>query len=346
MSSTSNNSGPSAASFAKLKAFSIDFNWGPGADPHFAEPGLWADASPAEHIEWYRALGANVVQTFCVSCNGYAWYKNSFAPEQPGLKTDFLREQVRLGHAANMLVMGYFCPGANTLWGQTHPDLSYGAPALWHIPYTDAYLDYLAASISDAVGTTGIDGFMGDLIWNPDRAINGGQWLQCERDLYAQLMKEPFPGEERLTEAQELAYGRAAVDRCWGVIRDAAKRANPNCILWLCCNNLDHPHARHSRMFREVDWLMNEHPNPVTLPLARADRGPNARLLQCCCGWAEENNAAAIVDDPQYADVGFYGFAKPDYDGFPPLNPPDTAERHYKGNAVNIATLRRAYHRD
>ena len=115
----------------KLKAFSIDFNWGPGA-PHFAEPGLWADASPAAHVQWYQDLGANVIQTFCVSCNGYAWYKNGVVPEQPGLQTDFLREQVRLGHAAGMLVMGYFCPGANTLWGQRHPALIQRGPNRAH----------------------------------------------------------------------------------------------------------------------------------------------------------------------------------------------------------------------
>ena len=44
-------------------------------------------------------MGNNVIQTFCVSCNGYAWYKNGVVPEQPGLKHDFLREVVRLGHA-------------------------------------------------------------------------------------------------------------------------------------------------------------------------------------------------------------------------------------------------------
>ena len=42
-----------------------------------------------------------------------------------------------------MKVMGYFCVGANTLWGQTHPDLSYGTPSAPHIPFTDRYLDYL-----------------------------------------------------------------------------------------------------------------------------------------------------------------------------------------------------------
>ena len=73
-------------------------------------------------------MGANVIQTFCVSCNGYAWYKHGVVPEQPGLKHDFLPEVVRLGHQEGLLVLGYFCMGANTKWGQEHPQLSYGFP--------------------------------------------------------------------------------------------------------------------------------------------------------------------------------------------------------------------------
>jgi hypothetical protein len=66
------------------------------------------------------------MQTFCVSCNGYAWYKTGVVPAQPGLKHDFLTECVRLGHQEGLRVVGYFCVGANTRWGQTHPELSYG----------------------------------------------------------------------------------------------------------------------------------------------------------------------------------------------------------------------------
>ena len=68
----------------------------------------------------YKSMGANVIQTFCVSCNGYAWYKNGVVTEQPGLKFDFLPEVVKLGHKEGMLVMGYFCIAANTRWGQQY----------------------------------------------------------------------------------------------------------------------------------------------------------------------------------------------------------------------------------
>ena len=105
-----------------VRAFCIDFNWGEGGPNGFAKPGLWADASPEEHVAWYAALGCNVIQTFAVSCNGYAWYRGGPVPPQPGLKHDFLTEMVKLGHGRGMRVMGYFCVGANTLWGQTHAD--------------------------------------------------------------------------------------------------------------------------------------------------------------------------------------------------------------------------------
>ena len=87
----------------KIKSFCIDFNWHREEGPRtwfndFASPGHWADASPEEHVLWYEALGANVIQTFAVSCNGYAWYKNGVVPPQPGLKYDFLTDVVKLGH--------------------------------------------------------------------------------------------------------------------------------------------------------------------------------------------------------------------------------------------------------
>lgn len=31
----------------QIRAFCVDFNWGPGGPNAFAKPGLWADADPA-----------------------------------------------------------------------------------------------------------------------------------------------------------------------------------------------------------------------------------------------------------------------------------------------------------
>ena len=170
-----------------IKSYYIDFNWALGRRAGFAKPGTWKDADPKSHVKWYKDVGANVIQSFAVSCNGYAWYKSKLIPEQPGLKHDFLTDMVKLGHAENMKVMGYFCIGANSRWGKENPELSYGTPSSCHIPYTDAYLKYLSAAITDAVKTTGIDGFMIDWVWMPNGKSNHNKWLDAEKQLYEQL---------------------------------------------------------------------------------------------------------------------------------------------------------------
>jgi alpha-L-fucosidase len=52
------SSSPAAPSAAAnpTKAFCIDFNRGEGGPNGFARPGLWADASPEEHVAWYAVL--------------------------------------------------------------------------------------------------------------------------------------------------------------------------------------------------------------------------------------------------------------------------------------------------
>lgn len=161
-----------AAKIKDIKAYCIDFNWEkPYGRPKLARLGVFADADPGAHLAWYKMLGVNVIQTFCVSTNGYAWHKNGFVPEQPGLKHDFLPEMVKLGHAEGMLVMGYFTIGSNPRWAKLRPDLNYTADkdgkisGGYHVVYTDEYLDFLSKSISDAVRKTGIDGFMIDWVW-------------------------------------------------------------------------------------------------------------------------------------------------------------------------------------
>jgi len=112
-----------------IKSYCLDFNWA-GPKGHFAKAGTWKDADPKAHVAWHKAVGSNVIQTFCVSSNGWAWYKGGPVPEQPGLKHDFLREVVKLGHKEGMQVMGYFCIGANTRWGQENPEPPTEPPAL------------------------------------------------------------------------------------------------------------------------------------------------------------------------------------------------------------------------
>jgi hypothetical protein len=326
-----------------IKAYCLDFNW--GRRRRFARPGTWAGADPAAHVDWYKAIGANVIQTFCVSCNGYAWYKNGFVPEQPGLKHDFLPEVVRLGHREGMLVFGYFCIASNPKWAKDHPELSYGAPATYHIPYTDEYLDYLSKSVGDAVRKTGIDGFMIDWLWQPRRQSTKGKWLACEKKLYEQLMGEAFPGEDKLTKAQDLAYSRKAIDRCWKAIHKAAKAANPNCIIWVTTNHMNHPHVVNSDMYKQADWLMNESGDMKRIRAVKSMVGPHTRLITCLARW-NRADATKVVPEALKAGVGLYGFTKPrNGGGLVPLEPilsrPVTQLR---GDDRNIAVLARAYH--
>ncbi len=323
-----------------IKSYCIDFNWGHGGPNGFARPGLWADADPAKHVAWYRAMGANVIQTFAVSCNGYAWYKNGKVPEQPGLKHDFLPEMVRLGHKEGMLVMGYFCIGSNTRWGQDHPDLSYGVPSTRHIPYTDEYLDYLSSAIGEAVRMTGMDGFMIDWFYQPERK----ELKDCEKKLYEQLMGEVYPGDGKLSKEKEIEYSRKAINRAWKSIHKAAKDANPECIVWLTAFNPTHPHIVNSAMFKEVDWLMNEGGDLKRIKAIEPMIGKHTRLITCLANWNRQD-ATSVVPAALKEGVGLYGFAKPDANSLRPLESLLISPvNKLKGDDRNIAVLVRAYH--
>jgi alpha-L-fucosidase len=328
-----------------IRAFCVDFNWGSGGPNGFAKPGLWADADPAKHVAWYEGLGANVIQTFAVSCNGYAWYKGGKIPAQPGLANDFLPEVVKLGHAKKMQVMGYFCIAANTRWGAEHPDLSYGTPSAYHIPFTDGYLDYLSSAIEESLKLTGMDGFMIDWVWNPTDKERNGKWLAAEKKLFEQLMGQPFPGEDKLTPEAKLAYERKAIDRCWERIRSTAKRVNPKCVIWLSCNNVLHPTIAGSQLLKEVDWVMDESGNPDAIRRVSPMLGLHARQLLCVVGWGDRHDARKICSDAANADFGIYGFAKPGPDSLPLaienyLNQPLES---FTGNDRNIAILARFF---
>jgi len=271
-----------------IKAYNLDFNWGEGGPNAFAAPGQWADASPKEHIKWYKELGVNAIQTFCVSCNGYAWYKNGVIPAQPGLKYDFLPEMVRLAHKTGIKVFGYYCIGANVRWGLENPDYSYGIPADRHIPFTRKYLAYLDTAIREAVSKSGIDGFMIDWFYQPNRASTGGEWLECEKERYQELMGKPFPGKDSLLPADYDAYSRLAIEKTWEVIHKAAKETDPGCKIWLTCFDITHPHIVNSKMFQEIDWLMNEGGDLKRIEEIRSMVGPQTKLITCLAGWNKQ----------------------------------------------------------
>ena len=340
---------PKASELKAIKSYCLDFNWaatGRKRKP-FAAPGTWAGADPAQHVAWYKTMGVNVIQTFCVSCNGYAWYKNGVVPEQPGLKHDFLTDVVRLGHQEGMLVFGYFCIAANGKWAVDEPEHSYGVSTGYHIPYTDRYLDHLSKAIKDAVTKTGIDGFMIDWLWMPKRDATGGKWLESEKQLYTQLMNEPFPGEEQLGERtpKYVEYSRKAIDRSWKTIRKAAKDANPECLVWLTSNQINHPHVVNSDMYQEADWIMNESGDIARLRQVKGMIGPHTRLITCLARWNNQD-ATRVVPEALAEQVGLYGFTVPrNKGGLVPLeNILSKPVAELKGDDRNIAVLARAYH--
>lgn len=328
-----------------IRAFCVDFNWGPGGPNGFARPGLWADADPEKHLAWYEGLGVDVIQTFAVSCNGYAWYKGGAIPPQPGLVHDFLPELVRRGHERGIRVMGYFCVGANTRWALEHPDLSYGAPSAPHIPLTDAYIGYLESAVSEALQRSGMDGFMVDWLWNPGDKVRGAKWIEAEKALFERLMGRRFPGEGQLDPEVKLAYERRAIDHCWDRMRAAAKRTRPDCVIWLSCNNVHDPTIAGSALLKEVDWMMDESGNPDAMRRVASMLGPGTRQLLCVVGWGDRHDAMKICADATNDHFGVYGFARPGADSLPlPIATYlDRPIESFEGNDRNIAVLARAF---
>ncbi|QGY43457.1 family 10 glycosylhydrolase [Maribellus comscasis] len=329
-----------------IRAYNIDYNWGPGGAHGFAEPGLWADANPEELMDWYEDLGCNAVHSFGVSCNGYAWYKNGVVPEQPGLKYDFLTEMVKIGRRKNMKVFGYFCVGANNKWEEDHPDLCYGMNGQ-QIPFTKKYVDYLSSSIEDAIKKTDMDGIMLDWFYNP----GGGRdplpplrWMECEQEMYEELMQQPFPGKDSITPEIELDFRRKAIDRAWQQIKTTTKRAKPDCIIWLTAYEVDSKEYEGSALLKEVDWLMNEAGDIKRTAAMRDLTGSETKLITCLANWNKQN-PAEIVPAALKENVGLYGFTKPVIG--PMMKPVD----YYLSNPIdslkederNIAVLARAF---
>jgi hypothetical protein len=330
-----------------IRAYDIDFNWGEGGPNGFAKPGLWADANPESHVNWYADLGCNVIQSFAVSCNGYAWYKNGFIPEQPGLKYDFLTEQVKLAHKKNIRVFGYFCAGSNTKWGLEHPDLSYGIPSSPHIPYTTQYIDYLCASIEDAIKKTDMDGVFIDWFWNPGTTMEPYpplKWIDCERVMYKELIGQAFPGKEKITPEIELQFRRNAIARCWKRIRETVKKTKPGCLIWLTCCQLTSKDIAGSDMLKEVDWVLNEAGDIATTESVRGMLGKHTRLVTCLANWNGQD-PTKVIPAAIKENVGLCGFTKPVLGS---LMPPvdyylSKSIDSLKGDERNIAVLARAY---
>jgi len=314
-----------------VKAFCIDFNWG---DQGAAEPALYAQAEPAEQVRWYQDLGANTIQTFCVSYNGYAWYPSEVAPVTPGLRhPNFLGEMVELGHKARLKVFGYFTLGANPYWEGRNSELVHGNDSDYiKIPLTLEYLDYFCRSVEDALKQVDIDGFMVDWV----RPTQHRNWLKCERQMYQQLLGERFPGAGQPSKEAALAFDKRAIDRAWRHLKWVVQ-ATRRVKIWTNHPFLDEERElwQGHRLLKEVDWVLNESPNTEWLDWLRRQVGPDTLIIQNLCGW--EGHDAQIWRKIDTKVFGLYGYAKADGTTTLP-----TAK--VSANIKNIEILREAYH--
>jgi hypothetical protein len=319
----------------QIRAFCIDFNW--DSTLRYASPGLYAQANPAEHLKWYKDLGVNTIQSFCVSHNGYAWYKSDVAPRMPTMPGSFFSELAEAAKKEDMRVMGYFSPGANEYWRKTYPDYSHDrlCKTYWHMPFSERFNEYLAAEITDAMGKIPMDGFMIDFMLSVDPT-----WLPVERQMYTELLGEKFPYNAVPDEATTREFQIRSVRRAWTRIRETAKAIDKNTIIWLSSGNIENYQVSETGVGAECDWLMNEYPTISSLDAARRMTGADATIMQCVCGWEGDNSTAAVHDAKAIfeaiggSDVGIYGFARPDEVTTLPKVEGDNA------NARNIRAMR------
>ena len=284
----------------RIKAFNIDFNWGIkwGADGEGhngpAEPGMYGQADPEEHIRWYLDMGVNTIQTFCVSYNGHAWYRSSgVAPVTPGMKFDFMADIVRLGHKHGLRALGYFCLGANPVWEAMNPaEVHLDAP-MWKIPFTRRYLDYFCRSLQDVLAKSDIDGFMIDWFRPAERK----SWLDCEKQLWAELMGEKFPASGVPDEQARIEFERRELDRAWGEIK-AAVHARRKAIIWMnsACGKEQNPLWEGHRILREIDWVLNEGHDIDFRNWLKAQAGPQTKIIQNMCG-SGKHDASPMAPD-------------------------------------------------
>ncbi|MCC6579190.1 MAG: hypothetical protein IT440_02025 [Phycisphaeraceae bacterium] len=312
-----------------IKAFNIDFNWDSIYQP--AAPGLYAHADPGEQVRWMADLGANVIQAFCVSFNGQAWFPSETAPINPGLG-DFLPRLIQEASKKNMAVMGYFDIGQNRTWElENQKVIRFSLTDMVHIPYTRAYLDFFASCIRDALRKTDVEGFMVDTF----RPMIKDVWLDCMKEMYVELMGEPFPACGTLPEDVSLEFDRRSLTRAWQYTRDAVADVRP-AVIWPNppFRGPDDPLWTGHILPRESGWLLNEGPDVELLDWLSRQIGPQTKIIQNLCGWpGHDANMWRTIDRKKY---GLYGFAQ--------AHPLTCLPADHGSNLKNIEIIRQAYH--
>lgn len=215
------------------------------------------------------------------------------------------------------------------------------------IPFTTQYINYLSASIEDAIKKTDMDGIMLDWFYNP----GGGRdplpplrWLPCEQVMYQELMNQPFPGKDKITLEIVLDFRRKTIDRTWKNIRAPTKKTKPDCIIWLKCYKVYSKEIAGSDLLKQVDWLHNEAGDIASIESLRSSIGNKTKLIGCLALWNKQN-PEEIVPDYIKANIGLYCFTKPVVGALMPpidmyLSQPIS---DFIEDAKSIAILARAY---
>jgi hypothetical protein len=215
------------------------------------------------------------------------------------------------------------------------------------IPFTNHYLDYLCASIEDAIKKTDMDGFMIDWLYNP----GGGRdplpplrWLKCEQDMYQELMDSPFPGIDKITPDIELEFRRKAIERAWQRIKTTAKNTKSDCIIWLTANEVKSKEYQDTSLLKGVDWLMNEAGDIERTTYMRDYAGINTKLITCLANWNKQD-PTIIVPSAIKENIGLYSYTKPVTGSM--LKPIDyylsNSIQSLKNDERNIAVLARTF---
>lgn len=133
--------------------------------------------------------------------------------------------------------------------------------------------------------------------------------------------------------------------RRWKTIHRAAKDANPERIVWLTSNHINHAHVIKSDMHHQTDRIMNESGDMKRIEQVKGMIGKHTRLITCLARWNNQD-ATKVVPEALAAGVGLHRFAAPRNDGGT-IGLETFMEKpvsELKEDDRKIAVLARAYH--
>lgn len=310
-----------------MRGFSIEFNSDDLGQP--LSPGLYRNVTAESQLNWYLDHGVNVIQTFCMGLNGYAWYQSKVAPVEPGLNGNFLKELVDMGHEAEVEVHGYFNPVGDAIYRRNNREESSVIDSRRNLPLTTKLIDYYCRCIEEAVKETGIDGFLIDWFDEIEPL-----WIPAEKKIYEELTGNAFPekpideigeypvpwdwfGESNLPvflEKDEVINFRyLAIERAWKKFRDAAKSVNPDVKIWINppFRDWDLDVFKDSSVIKEADMILSEGRN-MKVAFWLREHAPDTPIFVNFGGLGGDNHKSFPLEEFHKNGFHYYGFAHPE----------------------------------